>query len=95
MQRKDFVEQMIKIQTAYNKKFSSEELKLWFEEFKNVSADNFKNSVSKTIKEVKFIPKIADVKSRLGNSLHQNHRKEEFKSLYKNLEWCEMDLDEY
>lgn len=95
MQRKDFVEQMIKIQTAYNKKFSSEELKLWFEEFKNVSADNFKNSVSKTIKEVKFIPKIADVKRRLGNSLHQNHRKEEFKSLYKNLEWCEMDLDEY
>ena len=95
MQRKDFVEQMIKIQTAYNKKFSSEELKLWFEEFKNVSADNFKNSVSKTIKEVKFIPKIADVKSRLGKSVHQNHRKEEFKSLYKNLEWCEMDLDEY
>ena len=51
--------------------------------------------MSKTIKEVKFIPKIADVKSRLGNSLHQNHRKEEFKSLYKNLEWCEMYLDEY
>ena len=95
MQRIEFQEQMIKLQTAYNKKFTSEELRIWFDEFKNISSDSFKNAVSKTIKELKFTPKIADIKTRLEDSLHKNHTKEEFRGLYKNSEWCEMYLDEY
>ena len=95
MQKTEIKKQMIKLQTAYNKKFTSDELKMWFEEFQNISSNNFENAVSRTIKEVKFIPKIADIRSRLEDSLHKNHTKEEYKSLYKNLEWCEMYLDEY
>ena len=91
MDKSEFIKQINKIEIAYNKKFSREELKMWYEELKSISSEQFAQIISVIIKENKFVPKIAEVKSKIGNSLHKLHAKDEFRHLYKNLEWCMTD----
>ena len=66
MNKQEFYKSIQKIETAYNKKFDREELTLWFKEFMNTDIKEFQKAVDKTIKEVIFTPKIADVRSRIA-----------------------------
>lgn len=90
MQKEEFKKEMLKIQTAYNKKFTQEELQLWFKEFMNTDIKEFEKAVDKTIKELIFIPKIADVRSRIAVNPNDYYVKDSYAHLYKNLEWCEL-----
>lgn len=90
MKKEDFDKEMIKIQTAYNKKFTKEELQLWFKEFITTNKEEFKRAVDKTIKELKFIPKIADIRARIAVNPNDYYINDSYAYLYKNLEWCEL-----
>lgn len=89
MTREEFEGQMIKIQTAYNKKFTSDELKLWLKEFMTTDIKEFEKAVDKTIKETPYIPKIADIRPRIAVNPNDYYI-DEYAHLYKNLEWCEI-----
>lgn len=90
MKREDFDKQIIKIQTAYNKKFTQDELRLWAKEFMSTDTKEFEKAVDKTIKEVKFTPKIADIRARIEVNPNDYYVNDKYAYLYKNLEWCEL-----
>ena len=89
MNKQEFYSFMQKIETAYNKKFSKEELILWFKEFMNTSKVEFEKAIDKTIKELIFMPKIADVRARIAINPNDYYINDPYTYLYKNLEWCE------
>lgn len=90
MNKQEFYKSIQKIETAYNKKFDREELTLWFKEFMNTDIKEFQKAVDKTIKEVIFTPKIADVRSRIAINPNDYYTNDKCAYLYKNLEWCEL-----
>lgn len=90
MNKQEFYKSIQKIETAYNKKFDREELTLWFKEFMNTDIKEFEKAVNKTIKEVIFTPKIADVRSRIAINPNDYYTNDKYAYLYKNLEWCEL-----
>ena len=90
MKKEEFDKEMVKIQTAYNKKFTREELQLWFKEFISTDIREFEKAIEKTIKEVIFIPKIADVRSRIAVNPNDYYVNDPYACLYKNLEWCQI-----
>lgn len=90
MNKQEFYKSIQKIETAYNKKFDREELTLWFKEFMNTDIKEFQKAVDKTIKEVIFTPKIADVRSRIAINPNDYYTNDKYAYLYKNLEWCEL-----
>ena len=90
MQKEEFKKEILKIQTAYNKKFTQKELQLWFEKFMTTDIKEFEKAVDKTIKELSFVPKIADVRSRIAINPNDYYTNNAYAYLYKNLEWCEL-----
>lgn len=90
MSKEEFKKEIIKIQTAYNKEFSKEELILWFKEFMATDIKEFQKAIDKTIKEIKFTPKIADVRARIAVNPNDYYAYDPYAYLYKNLEWCEI-----
>lgn len=89
MNKQEFYNNIQKIETAYNKKFSKEELILWFKEFMTTDIKEFEKAISKTIKEVKLIPKIADIRARIAVNPNDYYI-DEYAYLYKNLKWCQI-----
>lgn len=89
MNKQEFYKNMQEIETAYNKKFSKEELMLWFKEFMTTETSEFGKAVDKTIKEIKFIPKIADIRARIKVNPNDYYTNDPYACLYKNLEWCQ------
>ena len=87
MNKQEFYKNMQKI--AYNKKFSKEELMLWFKEFMTTETSEFGKAVDKTIKEIKFIPKIADIRARIKVNPNDYYTNDPYAYLYKNSEWCQ------
>lgn len=94
MNKQEFYKSIQKIETAYNKKFDREELTLWFKEFMNTDIKELEKAVNKTIKEVIFTPKIADVRSRIAINPNDYYTNDPYAHLYKNLEWCELVKEE-
>ena len=89
MVKEDFKRQLGKIQVAYNKKFTQEEARMWFQEFRNISAEEFGKAVDQIIKTNKFTPKIADIKAKISENTYRYYSEDPRKNLYKNLEWGE------
>lgn len=93
MNKQEFYNNMKKIEVAYNKKFDKEELVLWFEKFATTDIKEFEKAIDKTIKEVVFMPKIADIRVRIAVNPNDYYI-DEYAHLYKNLEWCEIEKGE-
>lgn len=89
MNKDEFKRQMSKIQTVYNKIFTKEEMIVWYEEFKKTDIKHFEKAIERTIQEVKFIPKIADVRARIAVNPIDYYVDDPRRNLYKNLEWGE------
>ena len=90
MKREDFDKQIIKMQTAYTNKSTQDELRLWAKEFMSTDIKEFEKAVDKTIKEVRFTPKIADIRARIEVNPNDYYVNDKYAYLYKNLEWCEL-----
>ena len=89
MNKDEFKRQISKIQTAYNKIFTKEEMTVWYEEFKKTDIKHFEKAIERTIQEVKFIPKIADIKTKISENTYRYYSEDPRRNLYKNLEWGE------
>lgn len=89
MNKEDFKRQLGKIQVAYNKKFTQEEARMWFQEFQNIPAEEFGKTVDQIIKTNKFTPKIADIKAKISENTYRYYSEDPRRNLYKNLEWGE------
>lgn len=89
MNKDEFKRQMSKIQTVYNKIFTKEEMIVWYEEFKKTDIKHFEKAIERTIQEVKFIPKIADIRARIAVNPIDYYVDDPRRNLYKNLEWGE------
>lgn len=89
MNKEEFKKEIRKIQVAYNKEFSKEELILWFKEFMTTDIKEFEKAINKTIKETQFTPKIADIRARIAVNPNDYYI-DEYAYLYKNLEWCQI-----
>lgn len=89
MNKDEFKRQISKIQTVYNKIFTREEMIVWYEEFKKTDIKHFEKAIERTIQEVKFIPKIADVRARIAVNPIDYYVDDHKRNLYKNLEWGE------
>lgn len=89
MNKQEFYNNIKKIEIAYNKKFNKDKLELWFKEFLTTDIKEFEKAVDKTIKEVVFEPKIADIRARIATNPNDYYI-DEYAHLYKNLEWCEI-----
>ena len=94
MNKQEFYKNMKKIEIAYSKKFDKEELTLWFKEFMSTDIKEFEKAVDKTIKEVRFTPKIADIRARIEVNPNDYYTNDKYSYLYKNLEWCELVKEE-
>ena len=94
MNKQEFYEDMQKIQIAYSKEFNKDELRLWFKEFMTVDKAEFEKAIDKTIKEMKFTPKIADVRARIKVNPNDYYINDPYANLYKNLEWCQIVKEE-
>ena len=90
MDKQSFVKILEKIEIVYNKKFSQKEYEMWFKEFMTTDIKEFEEAIDKTIKEVKFTPKIADVRARISINPNDYYINDPYAYLYKNLEWCEI-----
>lgn len=89
MNKDEFKRQISKIQTVYNKVFTRKEMIVWYEEFKKTDIKHFEKAIERTIQEVKFIPKIADVRARIAVNPIDYYVDDPKRNLYKNLEWGE------
>lgn len=89
MNKDEFKRQISKIQTVYNKIFTKEEMIVWYEEFKKTDIKHFEKAIERTIQEVKFIPKIADIRARIVVNPIDYYVDDPKRNLYKNLEWGE------
>ena len=65
MNKEEFRAVIGKIQIAYNKTFSRDEMVMWFKEFQNIPKEKFEKAIDKHIKENKFFPRIADIRKNL------------------------------
>lgn len=68
MNKKEFLEQIRKIENNFKYTFSQEQLKLWWNEFSTLNLDTFTRAINKTIQTINTIPKIADIKSNISTS---------------------------
>lgn len=89
MNKEEFKKQLGKLQVAYNKKFTQEEAIMWFQEFQNVSVEEFGKAIEQIIKTNKFTPKIADIKAKISENTYRYYADDPYRYLYKNLEWGE------
>ena len=89
MNKQEFVKVLEKIEIAYKKKFSQEEYRLWFQEFQNISVEEFGKAIDQIIKTNKFTPKIADIKAKISENTYRYYAEDPYRHLYKNLEWGE------
>ena len=87
MNKEEFKKQLGKLQVAYNKKFTQEEARMWYEEFKNISLNEFEKAIDEIIKTNKFTPKIADIKAKISENTYRYYADDPYRYLYKNLEW--------
>lgn len=93
MDKREFVNQLEKIEIAYKKKFSKDEYVMWFEEFKTTDIKQFANAIDRVIQESKFVPKIADIRAKIAVNPSDYYIKDPYFHLYKNKEWCEIEED--
>lgn len=84
MNKEEFKNQITRIQIAYNKVFSREEMLLWYEEFRDEDKSEFEKAISRTIKEIAYIPKIADVRARMAISRDEYYINDPLSYLYAN-----------
>lgn len=65
MTKEEFVKGMTFLGIAYNKEFTSEQVSVWYEFFKDTNYDVFKQAVKRIIPKKQFIPSIAELKHEI------------------------------
>ncbi len=66
MDKVDFTQAMKVLGIAYNKEFTSEQVGVWYEFFKDTNITDLKNAIQRIIAKNKYIPSIAELKQEIA-----------------------------
>lgn len=61
-----FTKGMTFMAIAYNKEFTQEQIKVWYEFFKNVNYEDFKNGVKRIVQKNTYMPSVAELKKEIA-----------------------------
>lgn len=84
MSKEEFALAMVFLGTAYNKEFTSQQVSVWYEMFKEYKKEDFKTAIKRLINKNKYLPSIAEIKSEialLNNSELQLNAEQEFEKV--------------
>lgn len=82
----DFMQGIHILQNNYNRKFSKEQLKLYYENLKDMSAEKYIANINRHIKSSTFMPTIAEIR---------DDKKREIYSNYEQRDYSNIDLDKF
>lgn len=85
MNKNEFMEGIRLLQNNYNKKLTTEQLKLYYDNLKDMDKDVFVNNIKEQIKTNPFMPNIAQIRSKTNNNY----------SSYKQRDYSETDLSKF
>lgn len=78
MTQTEFIEITSRAERYYEKQYSSEQLKIMYEELKNIDANRYRRIITAVLRTHKFLPKIADI-LETNMDLPQEQRSKEIK----------------
>lgn len=82
----DFMQGIHILQNNYNRKFSKEQLKLYYENLKDMSSEKYIANINRHIKSNTFMPNIAEIR---------DDKKREIYSNYEQRDYSNIDLDKF
>lgn len=88
MSKEEFMKGIHILQDAYNQKFSTDKLKLWYENLKEINANTYLDRINQLIKVKDFMPNIAEILNKnkvIDNFEQRAYNNYDFKNLYTNI----------
>lgn len=71
MDKKDFFQTMTILGLSYGKEFTTDELGVWYQFFKEKKIEVFKTSINTIIKQNKYMPSIAEINEKCNEIENQ------------------------
>ena len=90
MQVSEFIQATSQLEKYFKKEYTAQQRQVMFEQLKDLNIEQYQNAINVAFGKCKFLPRVAELKE-----YSKENSKQRFKHLYKNLEWCEIYLDEY
>ena len=88
MNKTEFMEGIHLIQNAYNQKFSTEKLKLYYENLQDMDKEQYIKNIKQLIKDSEFVPNIAQIRNKkqvFSNYEKRDYSNFDFTKLYANV----------
>lgn len=76
MEISEFVEETSKLEKFYGKEMEDVQRKIWYQEFKNLSINRYRQIIMQAYRQCKFMPKLADI-YEIQNTLSYGQSKKE------------------
>lgn len=90
MNKNDFMEGIHILQNNYNKKLSTEQLRLYYENLKDMDKETYISKIKEAIKNNSFMPNIAQIRNEIkgfADYRQRNYSEEFLNSLYANKQY--------
>lgn len=87
MNKTEFMEGIHLLQNNYNQKFSTEKLRVYYENLKDMNKDNYISNIKALIKTNEFVPNVAQIrgtKQMLSNFEQRDYSNYDFSKFYAN-----------
>ena len=92
MKKIEFMKGIHILQDSYNQIFSKEKLRTWWNDFKEINADEYVKAIEKLKSKNKFMPSIAEIKCEIKDNKKSNNCNLNSSYWYTNLrEICDKD----
>ena len=88
MDKKQFLKGIEMLERAYNIKFDTKKLCVWYNALKNMTFESYIAKIDELIKTSKYIPNIAEIIDKKGDTGYKqrDYTNYDFNSLYANLD---------
>lgn len=91
MNKNDFIEGVHILQNNYNKKLSTEQLRLYYENLKDMDKEKYISNIKEAIKNNSFMPNVAQIRNETTKGFadykQRNYSEEFLNSLYANKQY--------
>lgn len=77
----DFMQGIHILQNNYNRKFSKEQLKLYYENLKDMSAEKYIANINRHIKSNTFMPNIAEIRDDKKREIYSNYEQRDYSNI--------------
>lgn len=87
MDKQEFVKGINKLELAYNQRFTTQKLNLWWDKLNQMEVTQYLERINRLIETNPYMPNIAEIldkKARLSNFEQRDYSNYDFSKLYKN-----------